>query len=481
MKENKKIIDLKITKYSRDGKGIAFSNGRQHIVDGALKDETVRCDSSGESLEIIAPSPYRVTPPCKSFPRCGNCNLLYAAYEEQLKIKRDIVAECLQDTVADGLIADTVGMHYPFKYRNKIHLAFSQNQNGKIKIGFFEEGTTRIIDFKKCLLHDKFAEILISALRKFLTENKIKIYGEKNRQGLRFAAARHIDNNLMLTLVSTYPALPGADGLFEELSKSFAEVSLYLNVNRAENSMVFSDKFIHLKGKPSISGKQCGISFEYYPSAFIQVNDNMASKVYNEVLKSADLDQNSVVIDLYSGIGITSVLFAKKCARVYSIELSKDAVKAACVLKKANNLSDKIINISGDAGAELTKLSMDAADNRFDIKAVNTIKSKNREAERISGYASGELEYIAYPKQSENLIVFADPPRNGLDERVIKSILRLKPKQIIYLSCNPVTLNENLKEFLNGYTVGRVIPYDMFPQTKHIEALVFLDRTDLKK
>ncbi|MDR1906395.1 MAG: hypothetical protein LBQ27_05770 [Clostridiales bacterium] len=477
-RQKNKMPTLKIASYDREGKGLAFLNGKRYIIDGALFGETVVLDSSDKrKFRIIEPSPFRKSVDCVSFARCGGCNLLFAEYEEQLRLKKYIVAECLKDTVNEETVSDTVGMYYPYKYRNKIHLAFARQKGGKVNIGFFEENSSVVTDFKGCLLHGKFAEILTDILRGFVEKTKQKIYDEKNgREGLRYAAARYTDNNLMLTIVSTYPSLPGAEELYASLKEHFNNVSLYLNVNRLDNSMIFSEKFIHLCGEKTVEGKLCGVKFEYFPAAFIQVNDIVATKIYNDILNRADITSDTIVYDIYSGIGITSVLFAKRGARVYSVELSNDAVKSARTLKKVNDLGDKIINIRGDAGAELAKLSLQNDDDLLEIKAVNTIKSKNAEAEKHKA-ASENARRVEYVPSSPNAdsIVFVDPPRSGLDERVTKGILRLKPKQIIYLSCNPVTLGENLKAFSSEYTVTSVTPYDMFPQTKHVETLVFMD------
>ncbi|MDR2091643.1 MAG: hypothetical protein LBP62_08395 [Clostridiales bacterium] len=518
-------IEFKISKYNGDGRGVAFFGGGRRIIDGVLRDETVKIDGRG-GVEIVKPSPFRIAPACAVFSKCGGCNLLFAEYEEQLRIKKAALAECLKDLGGDIPIADTVGMYYPFKYRNKIHLAFSETPNGRVKIGFFEENSKRVTDFKECLLHDKSAEILKEILKNFVAKYRLKIYGN-SQEGLRYAAARFLDGGVMLTVVSTYAALPNADELFGELSKHFKDVSLYLNVNRLENSMVFSDKFIHLAGKTSLTGKLCGVKFDYYPSAFLQINDRMAAKVYNDVLNAADIDGETTVLDIFSGIGVTSVLFAKKCAKVYSVELSKEAVKAAVSLKKTCGLPDKIINICGDAGAELTRLSLDIDDGKQEVKAINTIRSKNsafakptgnetkntknlnenansafkkpagnenenansafekpalrtgeifvREYENPENDKNNETEYLTANPINKNLLVFADPPRTGLGEKVIRGILRLNPKQIVYLSCNPKTLGEDLKKLTQNYSVKSVTPYDMFPQTRHVETLVILD------
>ena len=467
-----------IERYSRDGRGIAVADGREYIIDGVLLGESVefapKKRGDGEAA-ILKPAQSRVEPECGSFKRCGGCNLLFADYQEQLRIKKQIVLECLKETVPGELISDVIGMHYPFKYRNKLHIAFSK-RDAKLKLGFFEEGTKRINDFKECHLHGKTASVLVSILREYAKESNIRIHDERlNREGLRFAAARFLDEGLTLTLVSSHPHLPQIDSLYEKLTAAFPKVSLWLNLNRQSGSSVFSDKFVHLRGPEAISGKICGIKFEYHPAAFIQVNDIIAAKVYADVVNKAEITPDSLVIDLYSGIGITSVLFAQAGARVYSVELSRDAVKAAISMKKACGLSEKIVNVCGDAGAELVKLSLELDEGLELLKALNTVKAKNLEALKKNGDTS---KSTAFAKADRKFTVFLDPPRSGLDEKSVKALLRSNPSKIIYLSCNPATLNEDLKKFKMQFTVKSVTPYDMFPQTRHVEVLTVLELAD---
>ncbi|MDR2046494.1 MAG: hypothetical protein LBP79_01085 [Clostridiales bacterium] len=521
MKDN--YLELKISKYGRDGRGAVFLNGVQYAVEGALKDETVRVEGGGKifkTAEIIVPSPHRVTVECPCFSRCGGCDLLFADYGEQLRIKKAAVAENLKRVVSKELISDTVGMFYPYRYRNKIHIAFTASPKG-VKAGFFEEGSKRVTDYRGCLLHEKSADVLVRILKDFISNNGVKIRDEnKKTEGVRYAAARFLDGGLMLTVVSSHTTLPEAAKLYAALAENFKEVSLYLNVNKSRDSAIFSDKFVHLFGKPQITGKLCGIRFDYYPSAFIQINDNIAARVYNDVLSAALIDKDTTVLDLYSGIGLTSVMFAKKCARVISVELSKDAVKAASALKKSYRLSDKIVNICGDAGAELAKLSLEYDEARLEVKAVNTIRQKNYEASAVRSFGGLEIgavdtvlqnnyeariyacdnrtraEYVSAPRRffaasadpllhtgyisapTRRIVVFADPPRTGLSEKVVNGLLRLKPEQIVYLSCNPESLSKNLADFSGEYEIKSLVPYDMFPQTRHIEVLAVLNRKE---
>ncbi|MDR3293294.1 MAG: hypothetical protein LBT20_04225, partial [Clostridiales bacterium] len=218
----------------------------------------------------------------------------------------------------------------------------------------------------------------------------------------------------------------------------------------------------------------------------IQINDQIAQKIYRDVLAGAAIDSGTTVFDLYSGIGITSVLFAERCARVYAVELNRDAVKAAAALKRACRLSDKIVNLAGDVGAVLARLTLELDDERDEVKAVNTMKSKNIEANRARSILknpkkveySTNFSFVSAPKPYRNTVFFIDPPRSGIDEKVARAVLRFNPKQIVCLSCNPLTLSDDLKRFTAEYTVKSVTPYDMFPQTSHVETLVYLDRKE---
>ena len=279
--------------------------------------------------------------------------------------------------------------------------------------------------------------VLYNELKNYISHSKITAYNKATYQGeLRYAVARCINGNLMLTLVATKNIYNGLKQLYTSLLKYFKNVSLYININTTKTSAVFSDNFIHKFGKTTIQGNMCGIDFELSPKSFLQVNTQIATKIYKKVGEILNLSEGNNVIDCFSGIGISSLIFAKSGANVYSIEIEKNACYDARNLAKSNNLSEKININCGDCNILIPEL-------------VNKVKDAS---------------------------LFVDPPRAGLGEQFINTIISSDIRKMVYLSCNPITLTKDLQLLKQYYKIEQVIPYDMFPHTKHIETMVTLTR-----
>jgi 23S rRNA (uracil1939-C5)-methyltransferase len=414
-------------------------------VDGVIKGERVSAIFQGfrdgearfDLNRVLTPSELRVEPECPVFKDCGSCAYLHIDYKGQLRIKQDFIERELKD-VPGVKIGQITGMYYPYKYRNKIHFAAGRAE-GRTILGFFEEGSKEIIDIKSCILHGKWAEKLYQILIDYIERFKIKAYDIDNKDGvLRYVTARCIDNKILVTLVIYGGKLPATDSLYGELIKEFKEVSLYLNINTDSGSNVYSDNFIHLQGAKTLNVRFSGVDIELFPSSFLQINYEISAKIYN---KAAELIGNGggTVIDLFSGIGLTSMIFAKNGAKVISAELNYNAVKEAKRLIRKNRLSDRITALYGDAEAVLKDIAEDNENN-------------------------------------ESLTVFADPPRKGLGEEFCSFLNKIKVNKIVYMSCNPVTLASDLKILASAYSISSVFPYDMFPNTSHLETLVCLNK-----
>ena len=207
-------------------------------------------------------------------------------------------------------------------------------------------------------------------------------------------------------------------------------------INSTGNN-VYSENFVHLKGRLALEAKFMDAEFEILPPSFLQVNNEIMNKVYNKVIELAGAKEGKTILDLYSGIGITSLIFARAGAQVVSVEIEKSAVYEARRMIKANKMSGKINALQGDCAMVLSNLS----------------------------------EYVSDP---ENTTAFIDPPRSGLGKEMSKILNESGVSKIIYLSCNPFTLADDLEILTKNYRVTKVMPYDMFPQTAHIEALVCL-------
>lgn len=373
---------------------------------------------------------------CKYSVRCGGCLGIERTIEEENLSKTNEIKTLFAD-FKDIEVSDCVSEYYPLKYRNKIHLAFGELK-GKTLIGFFEEGSTKITDVDSCLLFGDWATTLISVLREFVSRFKIRPYNRFGEGIMRYAHARCIDNRLQLTLVATTDNFAGREWLHHKLSTLFSEVSLYININRRTDRAVFDTRFKFIKGNKFLEFTTCGVKVSLSPNSFLQVNLKIAEKMYKEAQKELEITPKTTVVDLYSGIGITSVMFAKNCKEVVSIEEVQSAVDNAKFMAKLNGVKNTI-HLCGKCEEQISKL-----------------------------------------RSAEDLVVFVDPARLGMEKTVIDALIKLRPRKIVYMSCNPETCVRDVKYLTknSGYKLTNVKPYNMFPYTKHIEILACLQEQE---
>lgn len=371
---------------------------------------------------------------CKYSSRCGGCVDIGEDISTQLSRKSEYIRNLFKDINCNN-ICECVGDYYPYKYRNKVHLAF-KSLKGKTIIGFFEEGSNKVTDVDGCLLFGDWLGKLIAILREYVSRFKIRPYDKFDGGIIRYAHTRCIDDKLQLTLVVTTTNFGGRDWLYEKLSSVFKEVSLYLNINRRTDNAVFDNVFKFVKGNRYLNFNICGVNVSLSPNSFLQINLNVASKMYKEAMKMLDISDTTTVVDLYSGIGITSVLFGKVAKGVVAIEEVPTATENAKVMCRLNG--------------------------------VNNVTC-------LCGKCEDRIDGI---KKDGDFVVFVDPARAGMKESVIKSCLSLNPRHIVYMSCNPETCVRDIKIFLNdrNYMVADIKPYNIFPYTKHVEVLVHLKR-----
>ncbi len=380
---------------------------------------------------------------CEHFNICGGCNNLNIDYETQLKNKQQFVKECLNSFNIKAGVNKTVGMFYPYKYRNKLHLAIRGTET-KPEIGFFMENSNRVVSVNSCCLFDNWVKDVIEIIRQYILKFKISPYNKRTNIGiLKYVTVRNINNEIILTLVVTSLNFGGRDWLLNLLKAKFKAVSLYACLNKRTDNAVFDERgFKHLGGYKKLRGEMLGVKFELSPNSFFQVNNEITNKIYKQVNQEINPYSNSVVLDLYSGIGITSCIFALNGAKVVSIESVPEAVNDAKNIIKLNGLENKITPYLGRCEQLITKINF------------NKI---------VGGVAE--------------VSVFIDPPRIGCVKTVLDKILELKPNKIIYLSCNPETLARDLSVLVKyNYKLNSVTPFDMFPQTNHIETLAVLTK-----
>ena len=377
---------------------------------------------------------------CPHFNKCGGCDFLDADYETELIYKRKQVEKNLRKFGITAKVDDTVGMYFPYKYRNNVHLAVG-NKNNEVVVGFFSKGTKKIIDVDNCLLFGNWLNKLIKIVKRYIKDFKIKPYDIESGKGIiRYVVARNYKNNIIVTLVVTSQNFAGKDIFYSWLKQEFKNVSLWLNINNRTDSAVFSNQFIHKYGEKQLNVNICGVNANISPKSFLQTNLEITNKIYKRAVDEIILSKNTNVIDLFSGIGITSNIFANNGLNVLAVEMEKSSVLDGLLIDKQNNNCDKIKHIIG--------------------KCEDVI-------DEIKSFAN------------DSTSIFVDPAKNGIDENVLDAIKEISPNKIVYMSCNPETMARDLSFLVKGgsYKIKFITPYDMFARIDHIEVLTVLEKS----
>ncbi len=415
-----------------------------------------------KALEILTPADERVRPKCSLFTKCGGCQLQHLRYGAQLKTKTKTVSDALRKIA--GIEADvplTVKSDSQFEYRNKLQIPVGVDKNGRNVIGFYAERSHRIVPVQRCYIHPDWAAEIIRIFSEYMEKYRVRGYDETTGKGnLRHIVVRDVDGNFLITAVTATDILPETDKLVQMLGEKFKSFSLWQNVNKGTGNAVFGNKWLLLYGRGKYSAHECGIRFEAGPNTFIQVNRSVCRKLYERTVRFAAECGAKTAVDAYSGSGLLTAMLAKQLKRAYGIEAVKEAVDCADELIAPNKLEGKLFNICGTVEEELPKL-------------------------------------LAGQQISETMLV-VDPPRKGVDRDTLKAILASGIPSVAMISCNPATMardvgiltgalreeGNELKKY-SGYTKDgcdgyykllSVQPFDMFPQTKHVETLVCLSK-----
>ena len=388
---------------------------------------------------------------CEIQEKCGGCAYGKKQYAQQLKDKTEYVEKQLKKLKQNIKVNYCIGMENPYNYRNKGKYAF---KNGKM--GFFEEGTHKIV-YAKCAIQNEKINQVADYIFELVKKYHISIYNEDTGKGfLRHVVIRYgfFTDEVMVIFVTTDGKMYKKQEIIKDLTTKFKEIkSIIQNINVRETNAILGNKNfkmygtdfimdklgelgkenINLYGNGFIEDKLGDYTFKISPLSFYQVNPIQMKKLYDTAIDFAKLTGNEVVYDLYSGIGTISLSVAKNVKKVYGIEIVKDAVIDARANARMNNITNTSF-MDGKVEELLPKLcSKEKAD-----------------------------------------VIFVDPPRSGLDGKTIKTILKVKPKKLVYISCNPDTLVDNLFLLEKDYDIKVVQPVDMFPFTSHVECVTVL-------
>lgn len=443
-----------------EGEGIIKYEGATVFVPFCLVGERVRFKvlkvkgnvAYGKVEKVLNAAYSRTNPPCPVFFRCGGCDLQHMDYAAQLAFKRESVKGTLFKI---GGVICPVGEVVPcaavYRYRNKLALPIGE-AGGRVRCGFYRPRSHDILPVDDCLIQCEFVKNVIAAVEKFAAERNIPAYDEATGRGvLRRIVVREIKGKYIVALVAAKPV--NADFLIGELEKSLGEITFLINVNASQGNAIFSNEWHICRGNGYFEAEECGVKYRAGANTFLQVNDDVRAKLYARVLD--EVWEGEVALDLYSGGGMLTAMLAKKCGTAYGIEVVAEASRCADELKEANGLQSSMFNICGKVEDEI--------DRAFALTA-----GKKR-------------------------VIVCDPPRKGMERSVVRAIERSGADRVILVSCNPATLARDLGlltgslEEIGGalyktggdggaYSVESVTPFDMFPQTKHVETLVVLSR-----
>ncbi|MFC3927187.1 23S rRNA (uracil(1939)-C(5))-methyltransferase RlmD [Streptococcus caprae] len=447
LKEKQKF-PLKIKRMGINGEGIGFYKKTLVFVPGALKGEEVYCQATkvqknfveARIVTINKPSKFRVQPACPIYEACGGCQIMHLRYDKQLEYKADVLRQALKKFQPAGYedyeIRPTIGMDKPVHYRAKLQFQ-TRSFGGSVKAGLYAEGSHRLIEIQDCLVQDKLTQDIINTTVKLLDKHKIPIYNERKIAGVRTVMVRRAvatDQVQMIFITSREVRL---SGLISELTKTYPEIkTVAVNLNTSKSSDIYGDKTEIIWGQEAISEEVLDYGFALSPRAFYQLNPQQTNALYGEAVKALDVTPDDDLIDAYCGVGTIGFAFAGKVRSVRGMDIIPEAIEDA----QKNAVAMGFTNTYYEAG-----------------KAEDIIPKWYREGYRATA-----------------LVV--DPPRTGLDDKLLDTILDFAPEKMVYVSCNVSTLARDLVRLTKAYQVEYIQSVDMFPHTARTEAVVKLQR-----
>ena len=496
------MIELDITDMSTTGEGIGKTGAftwfvKDSVVGDRISASVMKTKKSygyARLNEVIKPSKDRIQPQCSVARACGGCSLQNMSYESQLELKDKMIINNLiriGKFPKDYFVDETdlkeekdvcihypiIGMENPWRYRNKSIYPISIKK-GSAVYGFYAARTHSVIEVDDCLIGIEENKSIMEAVIGFIKKYNIAVYDEINHRGLvRNVLIRKgfATGELMVCIVINGDKLPHSNKLVDSLLKAAKINSISYNVNTAKSNVILGEKEVNLYGDRYIYDYIDDIKFRISAKSFFQVNPIQTRKLYDTVLKFANLSKDETVWDLYCGIGSISLYMSKQAGKVYGIEIVKAAVEDALENAKLNKI-ENVNFLLGEAEKVLPEL--------YDRASAKMLNKEFEDKDEISGFVEIEEEYsmggigsIPIKDILEVDCLVLDPPRKGCDKACLDTILKIKPKRIVYVSCDSATLARDL-EYLceKEYELKKVQGVDMFGWSMHVEGVVLLSQ-----
>ncbi len=442
-------IDVVFEDLTHDGAGVAKVDGYPLFVPNGLPGEkakvkVIKVNKSygvGRLIELYEKSPYRIEIPSSEKSKYGGCQLEHISYEGQLKYKENQVRQVLSriGKLGDVKIHPIIGMENPWHYRNKAQVPVGE-KDGKLIAGFFKPRTHEIVEAEESIIQLPEVNEAVQAVKEICNELGIPAYQEESHKGvLRHIMARYGQQTgeLMVVIITRTADIPQKGQLIKEITARLPKAkSIIHNVNSKRTNVILGEKTKVLWGNEVIYDYIGNVKFAISALSFYQVNPVQTKVLYDKALEYADLSGEESVIDAYCGIGTISLFLAQKARKVFGVEVVPEAIEDARRNAELNGISN-------------------------------------------AEFAVGEAEVVIpkwYKEENAADVLVVDPPRKGCDEALLQTIIDMKPKKVVYVSCNPATLARDLRLLEDGgYKTVEVQPVDMFPHTTHCEAVAKIE------
>ena len=394
-------------------------------------------------MEVLEPSPDRVEPRCSCARQCGGCQIQALSYQRQLQFKEEKVRNVLERIGGFEKISlqPIIGMENPYRYRNKAQFPIGTDREGRPIAGFYAGRTHTIIPQEDCVLGVRENKAILEVILGFMEEFSIPAYREEEGSGL----VRHVlirygfaTKEIMVCVVINGDRLPKAEILAERLADIAGMSSISINKNKQKTNVILGKEVEVIWGRPYIEDVLDGVRYQISPLSFYQVNPVQTKVLYEKALQYAGLHGTETVWDLYCGIGTISLFLARQAGKVYGVEIVPQAIEDA----RRNAALNGMENVE------------------FMVGKAEEILPEKYEKEGVSAD-----------------VIVVDPPRKGCDPELIHTMLQIRPKRIVYVSCDPATLARDLKLLCaGGYKLQKVQPVDQFPHSVHVENVCLLLR-----
>ena len=458
VKNENYIID--IDSVTQEGMGVGRIDGFVVFTYGLLPGEKAQVKiikltksyAIGKLLDIITASPNRLeSPVCHAYPQCGGCCFCHVDYKSQLDFKTQYVKDCLERIgrldVHSIEFVSTFGMQEPKEYRNKYTYVFTEN-NGKIDCGFYAANSHRVVAIDGCIIETKQARLTRLAMTEFVNIKNLSVYNEMSGKGLlRNLMVRFGDTDVCVIVVINGKKFPFTNEFINYMREKCPWItSLFVNINTIRTNVVLGETFHLLYGKSYMDASIGSSRYKVSPQAFFQINPLQTKVLYDKVYNLSGVQDGDTIYDLFCGAGTIGIY-----------------------------VKNRFLSENPDSKLRLVGVEYvpEAVENARENAALNGLDN----CRFYAGDATVVTPQIIAQEQKMPDLVIVDPPRSGLDEKLLDTVCLTGAKRVVYVSCNPSTMARDVKYLTaGGYCVKKVEMVDMFPWTGHVESVVCLSR-----